>query len=97
MAKENYQNKIFSLLKELKKKYPSFSIGRHISSCVENHEQLWGITDKELYHELEKYSLELSFDEQLNTNLDIEDIIKDAKSMFDDITDDFSDLDEIND
>lgn len=96
MAKENYQNEIFSLLKELKKKYPNFSIGRHISSCIENNEQLWGITDKELYYQLKRYSLELSIDEKVNANFDIDEIIKDGESMFDEI-DDFSDLDEIKD
>lgn len=96
MAKENYQNEIFSLLKELKKKYPNFSIGRHISSCIENNEQLWGITDKELHYQLKRYSLELSIDEKVNANFDIDEIIKDGESMFDEI-DDFSDLDEIKD
>jgi hypothetical protein len=96
MAKENYQNEIFSLLKELKKKYPNFSIGRHISSCIENNEQLWGMTDKELYYQLKRYSLELSIDEKVNANFDIDEIIKDGESMFDEI-DDFSDLDEIKD
>lgn len=94
MKEPNYQNKIFSLLKELKKKYPSYSIGRHISSCLPN-DDLWGITDKELYYQLKKYALSLSLDEEINNNLSIDDIIKDAETMFDE-KDDFSDLEDLN-
>lgn len=55
--KANYFNKVINILKELKTKYPSYEVGRHISSATSDYKDIWDLSDKELYFALQKYEL----------------------------------------
>jgi hypothetical protein len=71
---KNYNQQIVRLLGRLKKAYPFYNIGRHISIALDDN-KLWEVTDKELYLALKKYEIELNMDV---THNDIEDIIEDG-------------------
>lgn len=78
MRKVNHQESIFVLLKELKTSFPHYSIGRHISTAVDD--DMWGLSDKELLFLLEKYKLQLEMDVEHNDK-EIDDIIKEGMDL----------------
>lgn len=70
-------NQCLNLLHQLHKKFPSYNMGRHISTALDGYGDVWGLTDKELLFALEKYSTELEIDVP-HADSSIEDIIKDG-------------------
>lgn len=79
--KPNYLNQIMSLLNELHKSFPSYNIGRHISTALDG-EDVWGISDKELLAALEKYKIELDIDNTPHANeQELQQIIKDGMDL----------------
>ena len=88
MAKENYTVKTLGLLKDLKKKYPTWDLSQHIAGALEGYSDIWGIKDKELFFAFEKYSQALELDHNAE---DITTIIAgamDLKSLMAQTTDD---------
>ena len=75
--------KAISLLEQLHKDYPSYSLGRHISSAISDYGDPWGMTDKEFFHALVKYKaiLEMAGDEMV-TDEYIRQITEDANNLF---------------
>lgn len=61
--KPNYYKEIIDLLLELKKEYPSYSIGRHISTALDEYGDVWGLPDKEVLYALNKYKVTLEIDD----------------------------------
>lgn len=51
-----------SILEELHKDYPSFTIARHVSTATADYGDIWGMSNKEFLFALEKYQTELSLD-----------------------------------
>lgn len=88
--KTNYYNKVIDKLQALHKKYPSYNIGRHLSTALSEYGDLWGISDKEVLFALEKYEAELELD--FVPDKDIDKIIEEGKNLealFDNEEDDF--------
>ena len=98
MAKINYYHEITKLLNDLQKEYPTFGIGRHISTATAEYGDLWGISDKEMFHALSKYRTELELDKSNVANDDfVNAIVEDGKKLFDtneDLGDDLEMTDE---
>ena len=46
MKKPNYYRQILHVLESLRKAHPTYNIGRHISTALDDSD-LWNITDKE--------------------------------------------------
>lgn len=85
----NYKKKVINQLEQLTKDYPSFGVGRHISTALSDYGDFWGITDKEFSFALDKYIAQLDLDENSIAAPDyIDKIIEDAKHLFDAKTDD---------
>lgn len=59
MKKSNYYNQAITVLQELHKSYPTYCIGRHISTALADYGDVWGLTDKEVLFALKKYQSEL--------------------------------------
>jgi len=68
-----------TLLLELKKQYPNYSLGMHLSTALADYGDSWGITDKELLFALEKYRTELEMN--VVSDKEIDKIIKDAENL----------------
>lgn len=64
MKKQNHYKLALELLSKLHNAYPSFGLGRHLSTALSDYGDFWGITDKELLFALQKYEAELALDQQ---------------------------------
>jgi hypothetical protein len=75
----NYYRLIIKKLISLYKTHPSYNIGRHISTALDGHTDIWGVSDKEFLYALQKYETNLNMD--VEHEEDIEDIIKDGMNL----------------
>jgi hypothetical protein len=85
---ETEYDQIVSLFQELNKKYPSYSIGRHISTALDEYNDLWGLTNKEFLFALNKYATTLEIDNSFDDNKFLSKIIEDGEHLFDETTED---------
>lgn len=60
--KENFYGEIIEVLTELKHLYPTYSIGRHISTALEDYGDVWGTSDKEVLFAFTKYKAQMEMD-----------------------------------
>jgi hypothetical protein len=72
-------NKIIRALQMLNKKYPSYNMGRHISTALDGYPDVWGMTDKEFLFALNKYIVEMDIDVPHDENIDL--IIKEGLDL----------------
>ena len=70
------------MLDELHGAYPTFGIGRHLSTALSDYGDPWGMTDKEILFALKKYQEELSLDIQQVASEDyVKKIVEDAADL----------------
>lgn len=81
MGKPNNYYKILALLQQLHVSYPSYNLGRHIATALDEYGDTWGLTDKELLFALEKYAAELNMDFPHTDESEIDRIIKDGMDL----------------
>lgn len=75
--KPNYYSQIILTLNELHKTFPSYNLGKHLSTALDGHGDVWGMSDKELLYVINKYKTELELDSPHNSSdQEIEEIIK---------------------
>lgn len=77
--KATHFSQIIHLLQELKKEYPGYHLGQHLSSALGDYGDLWGVADKELLFALEKYKTELEFN--VVSDEEVDKIMKDAQNL----------------
>lgn len=58
----NYYKKSIQLLEELYRKYPTQTLGQHISTAFSDYPDLWPVSHKEFYYALEKYNSQKELD-----------------------------------
>lgn len=73
--------RILSLLQQLHTTYPNYNMGRHIATALAEYGDVWGLTDKELFFALEKYTAELEMDVPHEDESEIDRIIKDGMDL----------------
>jgi hypothetical protein len=73
-------NQVIKLLTDLKKEYPSYTIGQHIATALGDYKDVWGVTDKEFLFALEKYKTELEVN-MVTDQWEIDRIVKDAQDL----------------
>ena len=83
----NYFEKIVKILKELKKDYPTSTLGKHIALAMYDYQDVFSVTDREFSFALEKYQAEL----EINTVSDkeIEDIERTTEELFKEVDRDY--------
>ena len=59
---KSHYSEIIEELMELKALYPSYTMGRHISTILDEYTDVWGITDKEFLFAIKKYRAQLQMD-----------------------------------
>lgn len=80
--KPNLYIEIINILKELKVLYPSYTMGKHISTALDEYGDVWGISDKEMLFAIMKYKATLEMDVPHETNEEeIEKIIQDGMNL----------------
>ncbi len=78
--KHNYFKEILKVLEKLHKDYPSYSLGRHISTAFSDYGDIWGLMDKEFLYALEKYQAQLDLGFVPESEESLKDIIDDANN-----------------
>lgn len=74
--KPNYYSQILTLLSDLQKSFPSYNLGKHLSTALDG-QDVWGMSDKSLLYALTKYKTELELDmPHSSSSREIEYIIK---------------------
>jgi hypothetical protein len=81
MAKPNYYCQIIQTLGRLQKAYPTYNIGRHISTALDEYSDVWGVSDREFLYAIQKYEIELNIDCPHIDDKEIEEIIKDGMNL----------------
>lgn len=82
MAKTpNYYRQIIQTLIRLQKAYPTYNIGRHISTALDEYLDVWGVSDREFLYAIQKYEIELNIDGPHIDDKEIEEIIKDGMNL----------------
>lgn len=82
MAKQpNYYRQIIQTLVRLQKAYPTYNIGRHISTALYEYSDVWGVSDREFLYAIQKYEIELNIDGPHLDDKEIEEIIKDGMNL----------------
>lgn len=80
--KQDYYTEIVEILRELKSLYPSYSIGKHISTALDEYNDVWGTSDKEILFAFTKYKAQLELDVPHETSeKELKKIIRDAKNL----------------
>jgi len=82
MAKQpNYYRQIIQTLIRLQKAYPTYNMGRHISTAMDEYTDVWGVNDREFLYAIQKYEIELNIDGPHIDDEEIEEIIKDGMNL----------------
>jgi len=82
MAKQpNYYRQIIQTLIRLQKAYPTYNMGRHISTALDEYTDVWGVNDREFLYAIQKYEIELNIDGPHIDEEEIEEIIKDGMNL----------------
>lgn len=80
--KPNLYSDIIDVLIELKTLYPSYTMGKHISTALDDYGDIWGLSDKEILYALTKYKATLEMDVPHETNEEeIEEILRDGLNL----------------
>jgi len=78
----SHYKEILTQLQELKTRYPSYSLGMHLSTIIDDYGDIWGITDKEFAYAVTKYMAKLEMDVPRETSKDeIDQIIRDGMNL----------------
>lgn len=81
--KPNNYNQILNVLQQLHTAFPSYNMGRHISTALSDYGDVWGLTDKEFLFALQKYKSELEMDIPHTDDKEIDEIIRDGMNLED--------------
>ena len=78
MKQPNYYRQILKALDRLHKAHPTYNMGRHLATALDE-SNLWGLDDREMLYAIQKYEIELNID-HAHTD-EIEEIIKDGMNL----------------
>jgi hypothetical protein len=84
---------ILSVLAELKEVFPSYNLGRHLDTALNEYKDIWGMTDKEMLYALSKYKSQLTLDIPHPDESEIDKIVKDAMNLDTILQEDEEDID----
>lgn len=81
MSKKNNYEKALHILQELHKSFPTYNLGRHLSTALGDYGDIWGMTDKELVYALGKYKAEIEMDVPHTDESELDKIIKEGMDL----------------
>lgn len=80
--KPNYYIDAIGILMDIKKKHPSYTLGRHLSTALDEYGDIWGLPDKEIVYALVKYQATLAMDVFHETDdAELQKIIEDGMNL----------------
>ena len=76
-------HKILKTLGELKKAHPTYNLGKHLSTSLDDVElkYLWGMSDKVLLSKIKEYQNSLEMDVSHDDDSEIDKILKDGMHL----------------
>lgn len=80
MRRANNYSQCVNVLLQLHKEFPTYNMGRHLSTALSEYGDVWNLPDKELLFALEKYKAQLDMDFP-HSERDIDEIIKDGLDL----------------
>lgn len=82
MKPSSSYEQILSVLVELKEAFPSYNMGRHLDTALNEYKDIWGMTDKEMLYALNRYKSQLTLDiPHTPDDSEIDKIVKDAMNL----------------
>lgn len=81
MRKSNYYSQILQLLQQLHAAYPTYNMGRHLATALDEYGDIWGLSDKEVLFALEKYKSQLELDIPHTDDKELDQIIKEGMDL----------------
>lgn len=81
MSKKTPYQQALHTLQELHKDFPTYGLGRHLATALDEYGDIWGMTDKELVYALDKYKAELGLDVPHTDESEIDKIIKEGMDL----------------
>jgi hypothetical protein len=84
---------ILSVLIELKETFPSYNLGRHLDTALNEYKDIWGMTDKEMLYALSKYKSQLTLDIPHPDESEIDKIVKEGMNLHTILQEDEEDID----
>lgn len=81
MRRQSAYNQVISLLQELHKSYPTYNLGRHIATALDDYGDIWGMTDNEILFALRKYKTQLDMDIRRSEAYELQRIIQDGLDL----------------
>jgi len=81
MSKKNNYEKSLQVLQDLHKDFPTYNLGRHLSTALADYGDIWGLTDKELLFALNKYKAEIEMDVPHTDESELDKIIKEGMDL----------------
>jgi hypothetical protein len=91
--KPNSYEQILSVLVELKEAFPSYNMGRHLDTALNEYKDIWGMTDKEMLYALNRYKSQLTLDVPHTDESEIDKIVRDGMNLHTILQEDEEDLD----
>ena len=83
MRRMSYYAQVLHILQSLHKNYPTYNMGKHLSTALDGYGDVWGISDRELLFALEKYKTQLEMDIPHTDDDELDQIIKDGMNLDD--------------
>jgi hypothetical protein len=81
MSKKTHYQKCLHTLQELHKSFPTYNLGRHLSTALDEYGDVWGMTDKELAFALDKYKTKLEMDVPHTDEAELDKIIREGMDL----------------
>jgi len=81
MRRATYYSQVLHILQALHRTYPSYNMGKHLSTALDGYGDMWGLTDRELLFALEKYKAQLEMDIPHADDDEIDQIIKEGMNL----------------
>jgi hypothetical protein len=81
MSKKTPYQQALQTLQELHKDFPTYNLGRHLATALDEYGDIWGLTDKELAYALAKYKAEIEMDVPHTDESEIDKIIKEGMDL----------------
>lgn len=76
---KSYYHQFILGLQRLKAAHPTYTIGKHISTIIDDMGDTWGVSDREMFNALRKYEKQLDMDVPHEDNID--EIIQDGLDL----------------
>ena len=81
MSSRNHYNQVIHTLQELHKSFPTYNMGRHLATVLDEYGDRWGMTDKELSYALYKYRSQIEMDVPHTDESELDKIIKEGMDL----------------